>query len=75
MENIINPEVNSFEQDGLQLPQGMVLAKIIRSMLDGKMSGILAELEAHTVNRVLQISKNLQTWKWLGLVSPLIDIF
>ena len=42
MENIINPEVNSIEQDGLQLPQGMVQAKIIRSMLDGKMSGILS---------------------------------
>ena len=40
MENIINPEVNSIEQDGL--PQGMVQAKIIRSMLDGKMSGILS---------------------------------
>ena len=35
-------EVNSIEQDGLQLPQGMVQAKIIRSMLDGKMSGILS---------------------------------
>ena len=42
MENIINPEVNSIEQDGLQLLQGMVQAKIIRSMLDGKMSGILS---------------------------------
>ena len=42
MENIINPEVNSIEQDGLQLPQGMVQAKVIRSMLDGKMSGILS---------------------------------
>ena len=40
MENIINPEVNSIEQDSLQLPQRMVQAKIIRIMLDGKMSGI-----------------------------------
>ena len=41
MKNIIYPEVNSIEQDGLLLSQGMVQAKIIRSMLDGKMSGIL----------------------------------
>ena len=42
MENIINPEVNTIEQLGLQFPQGHVHVKIIRSMLDGKMTGILS---------------------------------
>ena len=34
---IINPEVNTIEQLGLQFPQGYVHVKIIRCMLDGKM--------------------------------------
>ena len=42
MENIINPEVNTIEQLGLQFPQGHVHVKIIRSILGGKMSGILS---------------------------------
>ena len=42
MENIINPEVNTIEKEGFQFPQGIVQTKIIRSMLDGKMSGILS---------------------------------
>ena len=42
MVNIINPEVKIIEQEGLQFPQGHVQVKIIRSMLDGKMSGILS---------------------------------
>ena len=42
MENIINPEVNSIEQCGLQLPHGMVQSEIIPSMLNGKISGILS---------------------------------
>ena len=42
MEKIINPEVNTIEQLGLQFPKGHVHVKIIRSMLDGKMCGILS---------------------------------
>ena len=34
--------MNTIEQLGLQFPQGYVHVKIIRSMLDGKMSGILS---------------------------------
>ena len=42
MENIINPEVKVIENEGFHFPQGTVQTKIIRSMLDGKMSGILS---------------------------------
>ena len=42
MEKIINPEVTTIEQLGLQFPQGYAHVKIIRSMLDGKMCGILS---------------------------------
>ena len=42
MENIINPEVKVIENEGLHFPQGTVQTKIILSMLDGKMSGILS---------------------------------
>ena len=41
MENLINPEVKIIEQEGLELPQGHVQVRFIRSMLDGKMCGIL----------------------------------
>ena len=42
MSNFINPEVAVIGQEGLQFPEGDVHIKIIRSMLDGKMSGILS---------------------------------
>ena len=42
MENFINPEVKVIENEGLHFLQGTVQTKIIRSMLDGKMSGILS---------------------------------
>ena len=42
MSNLINPEVAVIEQEGLQFQEGDVQIKIIRSMLDGKMSGILS---------------------------------
>ena len=42
MTNFINPEASVIEQEGIQFPEGVVRVKIIRSMLDGKMSGILS---------------------------------
>ena len=42
MENLLKPEVKIIEQEGLELPKGLVQVKIIRSMLDGKMCGILS---------------------------------
>ena len=42
MANFINPEASVIEQEGIQFPEGVVHVKIIRSMLDGKMSGILS---------------------------------
>ena len=42
MTNFINPEASVIEQEGIQFPEGVVHVKIIRSMLDGKMSGILS---------------------------------
>ena len=41
METFINPETKLIEQDGIDLPQGLVKVKVYRSMFDGKMSGIL----------------------------------
>ena len=41
MENIINPECESMQQ-GMSFPHGTAKVKIIRSMLDGKMSAILS---------------------------------
>ena len=41
MSNYINPEAAVIEQEGLQYPEGLVRIQITRSMLDGKMSGIL----------------------------------
>ena len=42
MEKIIDPEVNTIEQLGLQFPQGYAHLKIISRMLDGIMCGILS---------------------------------
>ena len=42
MTNFINPEASVIEQEEIQFPEGVVRVKIIRSMLDGKMSGILS---------------------------------
>ena len=42
MTNFINPEASVIEQEGIQFPEGVVHVKIIPSMLDGKMSGILS---------------------------------
>ena len=42
MDKIINPEVKTIEQEGLYFTQGHVQVKITRSMLDGKMCGILS---------------------------------
>ena len=41
METFINPETKLIEEDGIDLPQGLVKVKVYRSMFDGKMSGIL----------------------------------
>ena len=42
MTNFNNPEASVIEQEGIQFPKGVVHVKIIRSMLDGKMSGFLS---------------------------------
>ena len=42
MTNFINPEASVIEQEGIQFPKGVVHVEIIRSMLDGNMSGILS---------------------------------
>lgn len=42
MDTMVNPEVRSIEQEGLLLPQGNVQVKVLRTMFDGKMSGILS---------------------------------
>ena len=42
MTNFINPEASVIELEGIQFPEGVVHVKIIRGMLDGKMSGILS---------------------------------
>ena len=41
MHSYINPETAEIEQNGIELPQGHVKVNIVRSMFDGKMSGIL----------------------------------
>ena len=41
MESHINPETKIIENEGINLPQGLVKVHVIRSMFDGKMSGIL----------------------------------
>ena len=41
MDSHINPEMMMIEKEGINLLQGHVRVKIIRSMFDGKMSGIL----------------------------------
>ena len=38
MTKFINPEASVIEQEGIQFPEGVFHVKIIRSMLDGKMS-------------------------------------
>ncbi|KAI6650613.1 hypothetical protein LOD99_7663 [Oopsacas minuta] len=42
MDLMINPEVTTIEKDGLELPYGNVRVKILRTMFDVKMSGILS---------------------------------
>ena len=42
MESMINSESATIEQEGLLLPQGIVKVIILRTMFDGKMSGILS---------------------------------
>ena len=42
METIINPEVTEIERDGFSITGGQVKVKILRTMLDGKMSQILS---------------------------------
>ncbi|KAI6658672.1 hypothetical protein LOD99_11018 [Oopsacas minuta] len=42
MDLMINPEVTNIEKDGLKLPYGNVRVKILRTMFEGKMSGILS---------------------------------
>ena len=75
MENIINPEVNSIEQDGLQLHQGMVQAKIIRSMLDGKMSGIISGARGAHCELCTTNLKELKDLEMVGDGFPIIDRF
>ena len=42
MTNFFNPEASVIEQEGIQFPEGVVHVNFIRSMLDGKMYGILS---------------------------------
>ena len=42
MDTYINPETNLIEQEGIELPQGLIKVKVLRSMFNGKMSGILS---------------------------------
>ena len=42
MDNYINPLVSELQENGITLPQGIVKVKLVRSMFDGKMAGILS---------------------------------
>ena len=42
MDTYINPETNLIEQEGIELPQGLIKVKVLKSMFDGKMLGILS---------------------------------
>ena len=42
MESMINSEAATIEEEGLLVPQGIVKVMILRTMFDGKMSGILS---------------------------------
>ena len=41
MDSRINPETSIIEQEGIELEQGIIKFKVLRTMFDGKMSGIL----------------------------------
>ena len=42
MYTYINPLVSELQENGITLPQGIVKVKLVRSMFDGKMAGILS---------------------------------
>ena len=42
LENYINPSVSEMQENGIHLAEGIVRVKLIRSMFDGKMAGILS---------------------------------
>ena len=39
MDTYINPETNLIEQEGIELPQGLIKVKVLRSMFDAKCRG------------------------------------
>lgn len=41
MDSMINPEVDSITENGILFPKGLLNAIFLRTMIDGKMSGIL----------------------------------
>ena len=42
MRDIINPDTDTMKNDGFNMEGGHVNISIVRSMLDGKMAGILS---------------------------------
>ena len=71
MDKIINPEVKIIEQEGLQFPQGHGQVKIYRSMLDGKMCGILSGAEGAHCQLCTASMKYIKDIKIVRAVFPI----
>ena len=71
MTNFINPEASAIEQEGIQFPEGVVHVKINRSMLDGKMSGILSGAGGAPCQLCTANKKELKDLELVGAGFPI----